>query len=104
MNDALTWILSWVAGGLLGATFFGGLWWTVLQAASSRKPALLLVASFVVRMAVALTGLTWVGGGHAPRLLFCLFGFVLARPAVTALTRASGRIRIGPARGGPPCA
>jgi F1F0 ATPase subunit 2 len=42
----------------LGATFFGGLWWTVLHAASSRRPALWLVASFVVRMTVALTGFT----------------------------------------------
>jgi F1F0 ATPase subunit 2 len=98
MNDALTWMLAWMAGGLLGATFFGGLWWTVLHAASSRRPALWLVASFVVRMTVALTGFTSIGGGHAPRLLFCLFGFVLARPAVTALTQPSGRSRIGPAR------
>ena len=91
-------------GGLFGATFFGGLWWTVLCAASSRRPALWLVFSFVVRMAVALTGLTWVGGGHAPRLLFCLFGFVLARPVVTALTQPSGRNRIAAGTGGPPCA
>ena len=29
MNEALTLVLAWLAGGVLGAIFFGGLWWTV---------------------------------------------------------------------------
>jgi hypothetical protein len=27
MNEILTLVLAWIAGGALGAIFFGGLWW-----------------------------------------------------------------------------
>ncbi len=40
MNETLTWVLAGVAGLLLGAIFFGGLWWTVRKGASSRRSAL----------------------------------------------------------------
>ena len=36
MNEMLILALAWVAGGLLGAVFFGGLWWTVRKVGSSR--------------------------------------------------------------------
>ena len=29
MNETLALVLAWLAGGVLGAIFFGGLWWTV---------------------------------------------------------------------------
>ena len=32
MTETLTLVLAWVAGGALGAMFFGGLWWTVQKA------------------------------------------------------------------------
>jgi len=32
MNETLTLVLAWVAGGILGSIFFGGLWWTVRKA------------------------------------------------------------------------
>ena len=40
MNESLTLALAWVAGVLLGAIFFGGLWWTVRKGVSSQQPAL----------------------------------------------------------------
>ena len=36
MNDMLTLVLAGVAGGILGAIFFGGLWWTVRKGGSSK--------------------------------------------------------------------
>ena len=36
----LTLVLAWVAGVVLGAIFFGGLWWTVRKGVSSKRPAL----------------------------------------------------------------
>jgi F1F0 ATPase subunit 2 len=89
MSDALTWLLAWAAGGLLGALFFGGLWWTVRKSIVSARPALWFLGSLLVRMSVALLGFYLVAGGDWHRLLLCLLGFVVARSAVERLTRAT---------------
>jgi F1F0 ATPase subunit 2 len=86
MNETLTLLLAWVAGGVLGAIFFGGLWWTVGKGVSSKQPALLFFGSLLLRMSIALTGFYFVSGGHWDRLLACLLGFVIARFIVTRLT------------------
>ncbi len=86
MNEALTLVLAWLAGGVLGAFFFGGLWWTVRRGLSSRRPALWFLGSLLVRMTIALTGFYFTSCGRWERLLACLLGFVLARPIVTWLT------------------
>jgi F1F0 ATPase subunit 2 len=100
MTEALTLVLAWVAGGMLGAIFFGGLWWTVRKGVSSNQPALWFSASLLLRMGVALAGFYVVSGRHWERLLLCLLGFVMARLAVTWLTRNHA----GPSgRGGQPC-
>jgi F1F0 ATPase subunit 2 len=76
-----------LAGGALGLLFYAGLWWTVRRAASFRRPGLGILASMLLRMAVALGGFHLVGGRDWARLLLCLAGFVLARAAVIRLTR-----------------
>ena len=91
MNEALTLVLAWLVGGVLGAVFFGGLWWTVRRGLSSRRPALWFLGSLLVRMTIALTGFYFTSGGHWERLLACLLGFVLARPIVTWLTTRETR-------------
>lgn len=75
------------AGLLLGAIFFGGLWWTVNRGMSSSQPALWFFGSMVLRMGVVLTGFYFVGDGHWDRLALCVLGFVLARIAINWLTR-----------------
>jgi F1F0 ATPase subunit 2 len=89
MNDALTLVLVWTAGVLLGALFFGGLWWTVRKSVASKRPALWLFTSLLLRMTMALTGLYFVSDRHWERMLLCLLGFVMARPVVTWLTRTA---------------
>ena len=96
MNETLPLLLAWSAGGGLGAIFFGGLWWTVRQSISSRRPARWLFGSWLLRMGVALFGFYFVAGGHWQRLLACLLGFVMARLLVTWLTRSPGKSRTGP--------
>jgi F1F0 ATPase subunit 2 len=86
MNETLTLVLAWVAGGVLGAIFFGGLWWTVRKGVSSQQPALWFFGSLLLRMSIALAGFYFVSGGHWDRLLACLLGFVIARFIVTRLT------------------
>ena len=47
MNEWLMLALTWMAGLLLGAIFFGGLWWTVRLGVASRRPALLFLGSML---------------------------------------------------------
>lgn len=75
------------AGLLLGAFFFGGLWWTVIKGASSPRPALWFSASLALRMSITLAGFYLVGGGNWRRWLLCVTAFVVARVILTRLTR-----------------
>lgn len=87
MHDSLTLALSWSAGALLGASFFGGLWWTVRKGATSPRPALWFLGSWLLRMSLVLGGFYAVGGGRWDRLLLCLLGFLAARVIVTRMTQ-----------------
>ena len=87
MNETLALVLAWIAGGALGAFFFGGLWWTVRKSLASAKPALWVFGSLLLRMGVTMTGFYFVAGGDWQRLLASLVGFVMARQLVTRLTR-----------------
>jgi len=89
MSEPLSLMLAWVTGMLLGAFFFGGLWWTIRKSITSERPALWFVGSLFLRMSIAVTGFYFVSGGHWQRLLVCLLGFVIARVVVTRLTRTS---------------
>ena len=92
MNEPLGLASALATGVLLGALFFGGLWWTVRQGVSSKQVALRFLGSLLLRMGVALAGFYFVSGGDWERLLLCLLGFVMARLVVTWLTRPSGEI------------
>jgi F1F0 ATPase subunit 2 len=87
MNETLSLFFAGVAGLLLGAIFFGGLWWTVRKGLSSRQPVLWFLGSMLLRIGIALAGFYFVGRGDWKRLLACLIGFVFARFVVTWLTR-----------------
>jgi F1F0 ATPase subunit 2 len=63
----------------LGLFYFGGLWLTVRRLPGSRTPELLILGSFVGRLAVTLAGFYLVMGGRWERLLACLAGFLITR-------------------------
>jgi F1F0 ATPase subunit 2 len=88
MNDVLPMIPPFAMGLLLGAFFFGGLWWTVRKGLSSPNPALLFLSSALLRMGGLLAGFYFVASGQWQRLLACFTGFIIARLAVTWLTRS----------------
>ncbi len=73
-------------GLLLGAVFFGGLWWTVVRGISSPQPALWFLGSMLLRTSVILAGFYFAGRDDWRRWLLCLLGFVLARLIVKWLT------------------
>lgn len=89
-GEALSLILAWAAGGVLGGIFFGGLWWTVRRGVSSERPALWFLGSLLLRVSIVLTGFYFVGGALWERMLSCLVGFVMARFLVTWVTRPAG--------------
>jgi F1F0 ATPase subunit 2 len=88
MSDILALGLALVAGALLGAFFFGGLWWTVQKGMVSERPELWFVGSLLLRTAMILAGFYVVAQGHWSRLAMCLLGFLIARVVVVKrLTR-----------------
>jgi F1F0 ATPase subunit 2 len=98
MNEPLTLMMALVAGVVLGAMFFGGLWWTVQRAVSANRSALWFLGSLALRTSIALAGFFVIARGHWERLLLCLVGFVMARLVVTWLTRSPGRSQARPAQ------
>lgn len=87
MNETLSLVMALLAGMLLGAIFFGGLWWTVQKGLSSRRPELWFLGSLLLRISTAVAGFYFVSGDHWERLLVCLLGFVIVRRIVMQLTR-----------------
>lgn len=88
LNEPLSLLWVPVIGFVLGGIFFGGLWWTVGKAISSTRPALWFLTSLLLRSSIVLAGFFFVSGGQWQRLLLCLLGFIVARVAVTWLTRS----------------
>lgn len=93
MNEPLSLASALVAGVLLGAFFFGCLWWTVRQGLSSKRVALWFLGSMLLRTCIVLLGFYFVLGGNWMRLLTGLLGFIIARRIVTRLTRESEQPR-----------
>jgi F1F0 ATPase subunit 2 len=91
MNEIFTMMPALVAGMLLGAVFFGGLWWTVPKGVSSTRPALWFFGSLLLRTTITLAGFSVISNGHWEKLLVCLLGFTIARPMVTRLTRSDDK-------------
>jgi len=86
MNQIAVLAMALAAGLLLGAFFFGGLWWTVTRGLASPQPAMWFFVSMILRMGVLLAGFIRVGGDDWRRWLACLLGAVLARVVVKRLT------------------
>lgn len=87
MNNVLMLVLAGAAGGMLGLMFFGGLWWALRRSLASKRPALWLGSSLLLRMLGTSAGFIAVSAGDWHRLLSCLLGFLAARWLVLRLTR-----------------
>lgn len=86
--------LVFAAGILLGAFYFGGLWWTVRRGVVSKYPMLWFAGSMLLRMIIVLVGFYTVGRGHWERLVICLVGFITARVFLTRLTLTRSPVEI----------
>ena len=80
MNGLLQLSAALVAGALLGLVFFGGLWTTVSGLDRSTHPALLTLASLLLRFGLALAAFyflaRYAGWQH---VLAAVIGFTLPR-------------------------
>jgi len=98
MNETLMMALAWALGTVLGVAFFGGLWWTVRKSLYSKRPALWLFGSMLLRISIVTAGFYIFAGRHWGRLLLCLLGFIAARFGVIRLTRPSRQSQAPPAQ------
>jgi F1F0 ATPase subunit 2 len=89
MNDFVKSFGVFIGGIAIGALFFGGLWFTVKKAVSSKIPALWFFGSFILRVTITLLGFYFIAANSLQHLLICTFGFVVARIAVSQLTKPS---------------
>jgi F1F0 ATPase subunit 2 len=89
MSDVAVLSVSLMAGVLIGAFFFGGLWWTVQKSLTSDNPGLWFFGSTLLRTGFAMTGFYFSARGDWRNLLVCLLGFVIARVVVTRVTRTT---------------
>jgi len=87
MNELLDFAPALVVGLVLGAMFFGGLWWTVRLALSSRWAAHWFFGSLLLRTGILLAGFYFACGRDWRRWLVAVIGFSLARVLVSRLTR-----------------
>jgi F1F0 ATPase subunit 2 len=88
--------IALAVGALLGAVFFGGLWWTVRNAVTASNPAPYFLASLLLRAGIVLTGFYSVSGSGLLSVLLCLCGFIIARVVVTRITRPHFKVRHAP--------
>jgi len=93
MHEFMELVLAGVAGTLLGAIFFGGLWWTVRQCIVTQRSTLWLLGSWLARMGTVLIGFYYIGHEHWQRLLTALLGFIVARLIVRRLIKLPTQVQ-----------
>lgn len=76
-------LLSLGVGLLLGFLYYGGLWLTVQRLRKAERPGLLLLSSFLVRIALLLPLLLWLSDGRFERLAAAFLGFLVMRHFLT---------------------
>ncbi|HSY29261.1 MAG TPA: ATP synthase subunit I [Burkholderiaceae bacterium] len=86
MNDISSLVGVFAIGALLGAFFFGGLWWSTRKGVASENPALWFLGSLLLRTGTVLAGFHLAAGNDWHRALVCLLGFIVARFVVLRLS------------------
>jgi F1F0 ATPase subunit 2 len=81
-----TLFMVFMGGAVLGAFFFGGLWWTVQKGLRSAHIGTWFLTSSVLRIGLAILGIYLITYGEWSRLVACLIGFIGARFLVLWLT------------------
>jgi len=91
-----------LAGALVGAVFYGGLWWSVRTLIAARRASFWLVGGFVIRTMLAIGGFWLVAQGGWRNLLACLAGFCAVRVCAAHFARWPTNAESGLAPGSRP--
>ena len=78
-------IVALAGGMLLGAIYLAVLWLSVHRLTRVRRPGLLMVAGYVLRMLLLIAGFYLLGGGQWQSFVAALAGFILVRTLVLRL-------------------
>jgi F1F0 ATPase subunit 2 len=76
-----------LVGLVAGLVFFGGLRWTVSRLDTARRPAVLVVSSLLVRVAVVAGAFVVFSGGSLTRVLAGLGGLLVVRTLMVSVAR-----------------
>ena len=88
MNEIAIIALILTTGFLLGALFFGGLWWTTKRGMLSKSPALWFLGSLFIRYGDHHNRILFhLKGSLGKGRLFCLVGFIFARIIIMHFTQ-----------------
>lgn len=87
MSDIMMFAIAFGAGLVLGAIFYGGLYWTVKKGITAYYAGWWFTASLWLRLGIAAGGFYLIGQDDWQRYLICFAGFIIARIAVTMLTK-----------------
>lgn len=90
--NALSLLLAFAVGIVVGLVYFGGLWWTVRRVLDVQQRAMWMLVSFLVRAGVALLGFYLVIGTDGLRLAAAMLGFLLVRIVLVTMLRPSRKL------------
>ncbi|MGD8783354.1 MAG: ATP synthase subunit I [Thioalkalispiraceae bacterium] len=94
MNEWFDFVIMFIAGSLIGLVFYLGLWLTVRKLQQVRHPALLMLASLLLRFAFALAGFYLIAHyGGWQQLLVAVVGFTLIRIILSSRLRPKQNTR-----------
>lgn len=72
-------VVAFIAGIFAGFVFFGGLWLTVKRVVVDQQPALLMLASMIVRVVLVMSIFYLTSDGDLMRVFASLAGFIVVR-------------------------
>ena len=81
-------LLVVILGAVVGAAYFGGLWYTALRLSQSRHPGCLIVVSFCMRLGLLGVALYVMAAQGWQSLVAVLLGILLARGIFVRVARA----------------
>lgn len=97
----MTLFLAGIAGLVIGAVFYAGLWFTIRRGLTAKQPALWFFGSILVRSPLVLLVFYVAAKGDWERLVSCLAGFLVARLIVTRIVGPVHAAEIQPVRKAP---
>ena len=90
----MTYVLAFAGGVILGLLFFGGLYITVQKMDTVKNPAIIMIISFILRMAVLVVAFYFISKSGYKEVLFALAGVILSRFVITFNMRGEKKEKV----------